>query len=243
VTAWRPPPPSALETGAVHVWRIRPARHDTSTAWAVLSDAERERAGRFIFEEHRKFFVATHAIVRRILATYIGLPADALQFAESEAGKPSLLRGQSETHVEFNLSHSGDLALLAVSAAARVGVDVERWHRHTEHLELAEHFFSAHERDALRALAAHDADLVAGFFAAWSRKEAYLKATGTGITQGLDHFSVSLRPGEPARLITDERDAMASERWYFAALDAGPEYSAALVAEQPVSQVLLLDYR
>ncbi len=228
--------------GAVHVWRIRPARHDVSDAWTVLSDAERERAGRFIFEEHRTFFIATHAIVRRILATYVGRPADALQFTESEAGKPSLLRGKSKTHVEFNLTHSGELALLAVSAGARVGVDVERWHRHTEHLELAEHFFSADERQALRALASHDADLVAGFFAAWSRKEAYLKATGTGITQGLDHFSVSLTPGEPARLIGDARDPSAAERWYLAALDAGPEYSAALVAEHPVSELLLFEY-
>jgi 4'-phosphopantetheinyl transferase len=125
-----------------------------------------------------------------------------------------------------------------VARAHAVGVDLERWSEGVEYLELAERFFSPGERRALRALA-HVPDLVeAGFFAAWTRKEAYLKATGHGITRGLHHFDVALAPGEPARLLADRLDADATARWTMFALDPAPGYSAALVAASPIGEVL-----
>jgi 4'-phosphopantetheinyl transferase len=124
---------------------------------------------------HRRRFVAAHAALRLILGAYLDLAPDALAFALGEHGKPSLRQplDPDGARLEFNLAHSGDLALVAVARDHPVGVDVERWSE-VEHLELAERFFSRTERDALRALASVAEQLDAGFFAAWTRKEAYL---------------------------------------------------------------------
>lgn len=236
--AWRAPPPPPLGAHAVHVWRIRVDDENGDDAWPVLSHDERDRAHRFHFEIHRRSFVVSHAATRRILAGYANISAESVAFTTGEFGKPSLANAPS---LEFNLSHSGDLALLAVSGSGDVGVDVEQWNAEIDHLNLAEHFFSEGERAALRGLAHADDQVVAGFFAAWSRKEAYLKASGHGITRGLHHFDVSLVPGEPARLIADQMDDAATERWVMCELPAGDGYSAALVAAAPVDQVLLFD--
>jgi 4'-phosphopantetheinyl transferase len=203
----------------------------------VLSEDERARAQRFHFEIHRRMFVAAHAATRRILAEYAGVAPHSLVFESGEFGKPSLVNSD----LEFNLSHSGDLALLAVSCGGAVGVDVEKWNHEIEHIQLAEHFFSEAERSALRGLAHASQHVVAGFFAAWSRKEAYIKASGHGITRGLDTFDVSLVPGEVARLMADQLDDVATERWVMRDLPAGEGYSAALVATAPVDEVLLFD--
>jgi 4'-phosphopantetheinyl transferase len=182
-------------------------------------------------------------MLRAILSRYVAEPAESLRFANGEHGKPSLVRepGAPGARVEFNLSHSEDIALVAVALERPVGVDVERWSEETEHLELAERFFSPAERDALRALAGERTTLTAGFFAAWTRKEAYLKATGPGITRGLHHFDVSLSPGEPARLVADRHDPAAAERWTRRALGAAEGFSAALVAATPLRGVRLFD--
>jgi 4'-phosphopantetheinyl transferase len=117
---------------------------------------------------------------------------------------------------------------------------VERWDADVEHLDLAERFFSPAERDALRALAGDVHAVVSGFFAAWSRKEAYLKATGHGISRGLHHFDVTLAPGAPARLLADRLDSAATTRWVMRGLDVAANYSAAVVASAPVETVVLL---
>ena len=229
---------SAIELGTrdVHVWRVRLSTVDAESSWNVLSADERERASRFHYREHRDAWVAAHGMLRLILAGYADLPASALRFVTAAFGKPSL----AETlDVRFNLSHSGDIALVAVARGREVGVDVEQWKGDIEHLELADHVFSAAERAALRALPA--AGRTEGFFAAWSRKEAYLKARGDGIAHGLDHFDVTLAPTLAARLIEDRSDVAALERWVMHALDAGHGYSAALVATAPVEDVLLCD--
>ena len=204
--------------------------------WPLISEDERERAARFYMDVHRSFFLSGRAMVRRILARYVAEAAAEIRFVQGEFGKPSL--ASNGAGVEFNVSHSGDLLLIAVSTRP-VGVDVERWKETSDLLELADHFFSPTEREHLRALPRDG--IVAGFFAAWCRKEAYLKASGTGISGGLDHFSMSLTPGEPARILHDDRDPGVHQRWFVTVLDVGTGYSAALVAEQPVDDVLLFD--
>jgi 4'-phosphopantetheinyl transferase len=235
---WRAPPPPPLGARSVHVWRIRVDDEDRETHWSVLSPDERERARRFHFDVHRRAFVAAHAATRAVLAGYANVPAASLAFTTGEFGKPALA---DVPDLQFNLSHSGDLALLAVSRRGEVGVDVEKWNAQIDHLNLAEHFFSEGEQAALRGLADASEQVVAGFFAAWSRKEAYLKASGHVITRGLHHFNVSLVPGEPARLIGDELDDVATDRWVMRELPAGEGYSAAVVATAPVDEILLFD--
>jgi 4'-phosphopantetheinyl transferase len=238
---WRLATHPPLGAHDVHVWRI--PLDDEARAesyWDVLSEEERARASRFYREVHRRRFVAAHGALRHLLAGYVGEAPAALSFVVGEHGKPALRSQPGRATVEFNLSHSDDLALVAVANARPVGVDLERWSADVEHLELAERFFSPAERDALRALA-HESELVAAaFFAAWTRKEAYLKATGHGIMRGLHHFDVALTPGEPARLLADRLDGEAPQRWSMTELDPAPGYSAALVVAAPLGDVLRL---
>lgn len=243
--AWRPAAshePPALDAESAHVWRVRldPPGVDAE-ALELLSDAERERARRFFQEHHRRRFVAAHAGLRRILAGYLARPARDLRFAVGPHGKPSLVESAASGRMlEFNLSHSADLAVIAVAWERPVGVDLERWKREMNHLELAERFFSPGERASLRALAERPDDLVHGFFAAWSRKEAYLKARGEGVTRGLHHFDVTLAPGEPARLVADRLDS-AVDRWQMRTFVPEAGYSGAVVVAEPLGELLLLD--
>jgi len=223
----------------VHVWRV--PLDDAAGAWAMrplLSAAERAQADRYHAEIHRVRYAVAHGWLRRILARYAGGPPASLAFGAGPNGKP-FLADPAHAALHFNLAHSGALGLVAVSRAP-VGVDVEAWDRTVEYLDLAEHFFSPSERVALGALAHDLVALGAGFFAAWSRKEAYLKATGDGITRGLHHFDVTLGPDEPAALLADRLDAAATRRWAMTALDVGPGYSAALVAQAPLHEVVLM---
>lgn len=222
-----------------HVWRVSLAGTDyPDDLQAVLSASEQERVRRFYFPTHGVRYAIAHSALRRILAGYLNRDPAHLEFVTGEHGKPELANAGAPSNraLHFNLSHSGDLALVAVSLHGAVGVDVEQWRDRIQPMEIAERFFSPFERDALRALPAHDGDgepLQRGFFSTWSRKEAYLKATGHGISRGLHHFDVttSRAPDDHrAELLADRLDPTAVARWamHYVAVDAG--YSAALVS-------------
>lgn len=179
-------------------------------------------------------------MLRRLLGAYGDVSPDALEFVAGEHGKPSLAGAAAGRGLEFNLAHSGEIALVAIARGRAVGVDVERWDPGIDHRDLAERFFSPGEREALADLAGSADRLAEGFCSAWSRKEAYLKATGAGITRGLQHFDVSLAPGQPARLLADRLDAAAVERWVMRGIAPAPGYSAALVVAAPLEDVSLL---
>lgn len=240
-----PADPPQLGAESVHVWRVRlDPPGDLRDAWDILSDAEQVRARRLMQEHHRRRYVAAHAALRRILAGYVGGSARELTFTSGPHGKPALAAGtqRAGATLEFNLSHSHDLALVALAWERPVGVDLERWDRERNHLELAERFFSPAERASLRALADRHADLVHGFFAAWSRKEAYLKARGEGVLRGLHHFDVTLDPREPARLLADRLDA-AIERWRMREIVPDDGFSGAIVVADPFDELVLLEER
>ena len=235
-----------LAAGTTHVWRVplnplNQAEHYSR----VLSDDERERVSRFYFPHHAKRYAVAHTALREILAAYEDVDPKALQFTTGEHGKPEFANGGviNPTNLHFNLSHSGDLALIAVARSGAVGVDVEQWRTNVQHLEIAERFFSPHEQASLRALSGNEA-ILRGFFSMWSRKEAYLKATGHGIARGLHHFDVSMDsaadavPGLPinrshvvaAQLLADRLDPAAIRRWAMSHIFVGEGYSAALVS-------------
>jgi 4'-phosphopantetheinyl transferase len=229
-----------------HVWRI--ALDDPQAAelyWPVLSADEQARAKRFYTHSLRLQYTVAHGALRHILAGYVGESAESLVFAVGEHGKPHLAPGSAgaRSGIEFNLSHSGDLALVAVTRDRPVGVDLERWAEGVDQLELAERFFSPDECVALRRLASSsDQRVSAGFFAAWTRKEAYLKATGHGIARGLRHFDVSLAPDDRAQLLADRLDSDATKKWSMVELVIADGYSGALVAAAPLTEALLFDW-
>ena len=173
-----PPEEPRLQRGDIHLWRI--PLDDASklaAARAVLSREETARAARFVFDSDRDRFIASHGAMRMVLARYVASDPSALQFQTGRNGKPTLV--QTFTDVRFNLSHSGDLALIAVARGREVGVDVERVQKDVVFEQIADHYFEPNEAWDLR-IAPPD-ERVMRFFDLWTRKEACLKAEGTGL--------------------------------------------------------------
>ncbi len=228
--AWHPPPESlTLGSDEVHVWR---ATLDRSAAalqrlLQTLSEDESARADRFYFQRDREHFIAARGLLRSLLGGYLSFPPEQLRFGYSPHGKPSLPGEWSELH--FNLSHSHALALYAVTRGREVGIDLEYIRPELADEPIAERFFSAREAGALRSLPASLQP--EGFFNCWTRKEAYIKARGEGLTISLDQFEVSLAPGEPAALLSVNSDPAEASRWSLRELAPGPGYVAAIAVE------------
>jgi 4'-phosphopantetheinyl transferase len=223
----------ALDADAVHVWRIALAVPDAEQAEraAVLARDEVARAARFHFERDRRRWTAARGAVRAVLAGYAGVPAASLAFRVGPHGKPALDGPAARAGLDFNVSHSGDLALCAVTHERAVGVDVEAIRPDFATGEVARRFFAPAEVAALEALP--PAERVEAFFACWTRKEAYIKARGTGIALGLDRFEVSLAPGRPVALLATQDGPVAAARWRLGALAPGEGYAGALVTDGP----------
>lgn len=235
---WRPAVPSpTLEAGSVDVWRVALDRDPGTVAEfrTLLSLDERQRADRFHFPVHRNRFTVGRGVLRRVLGRYLDLPPSSLQFAYGEHGKPCLVASSRRQDLEFNVSHAADVALLGITRRRPLGIDIEEIRRDDDLGKLAERYFSPREVVALRALP--PALRRTGFFDCWTRKEAYIKAVGAGLTMPLDGFSVSLSPGEPAALLHAEGDPDAGARWTFRELDVGDRFRAALAVKEPINSL------
>lgn len=195
----------------------------------TMSPDEIQRADRFHFAIHRDRFVAGRGILRALLAQYTDRPAAALEFSYGPRGKPALADSGGLT---FNVSHSDAIALYAITCWRRIGVDVERARENVDFDEIAERFFSPVERAVLRTQ--QPADRSRAFFTCWTRKEAYIKAFGGGLSVPLDRFDVAFAPDEPPRLLEDRGDPDASSTWTIRGIEVGPEVAAAVVVEGPV---------
>ncbi|HXE11726.1 MAG TPA: 4'-phosphopantetheinyl transferase superfamily protein [Bryobacteraceae bacterium] len=190
----------------------------------VLNDEERERADRFRFPLHRDHFVIARGVLRRLLARFLGIAAGDVEFQYAPKGKPECKSGRA---LRFNLSHSGDMAIYAFAHNREVGIDIEQ-HREMKDLEaIAKRFFAAGEVEDLMSLA--PADRPDAFFRCWTRKEAFIKAIGDGLSLPLDSFRVSLFPDQTASIV----DTPAEQRKKWQLIDVTPctGYSAALVTE------------
>lgn len=223
---WRSPPEKlTLQPDEVQIWRADLQESDAiETYYFLLSPDEQSRANRFHFPKDRNRFVMARGILRLILSRYLDLPPSALQFCYSPTGKPSLAHAFDFC---FNLSHSEQLALYAVSWQRAVGIDVEQI-RLRDYEGIAERFFAASEQAALSQLSPELRHQ--GFFNGWTRKEAFLKATGQGLTIPLEQLVVSLTPGLPAQILHTHWQPAEVSRWSIQALEVGLEYAAAVVA-------------
>lgn len=231
-TAWESPPSEVRASDdVVDFWRLPlswpPA--DALRLRQTLSADESERAARFHFDRDRDRFTAARALLRAVLARYLRAEPASLRFAYGPRGKPSLAADASDDIAaapRFNLAHSHELALLAVARGREVGVDLEHVRADFATAEVAERFFSAREAAALRALPA-GRPRVEAFYRCWTRKEAFIKATGEGLAFPLSAFTVSLAPEEPAALLDCDTDAQATQRWTLVNLEPGAGYLAA----------------
>ena len=231
-TRWEAPPGRLqLKEGEAHVWRVYLNQGEAArrALWDTLAEDERGRAGRFYFRIDREYFVTARGALRDILGRYLDAPPARLRFSYTEYGKPALEGGAGLGALQFNVSHSHRVALYAVTRSRAVGVDVELVCERNALPDVAERFFSAREVAMLRALPA--AARTAAFFNCWTRKEAYIKAIGEGLSHPLHGFTVSLAPGSPAALLATEADPAEASRWSLAELSPGPRYAGALAVE------------
>lgn len=228
-----PPPPEHLSPGPaeVHVWRASLRQSETTVERLLhtLARDEQERAARFHFQKDHDGFVVARGALREILGRCLRVEPAQLRFSYSSYGKPALIAAPGWPDLHFNVSHSHELALLAVAQGRTLGVDIEFLRPAVADGEVAERFFSAYEVARLRALPA--AQQTRAFFNCWTRKEAYIKARGEGLSWPLSQFDVSLAPEEPVAILCTRGDPQEAARWSLQELRPAADYAAALVAQ------------
>jgi len=230
--AWTPParwPP--LGADEVHVWVATLDVDDAEAAsrLAVLTDDERARADRLVREPVWRRFVAGRGFLRLLLGRYLSVPPARVTFTQGPRGKPGLAEAPGFSGLRFNLAHSDEIALCALTLGREIGADVERLRADIAVDDLAQRFFAPTEAAQLAALPAEERPLA--FFRTWTRKEAYVKARGDGLMWPLDGFEVSLGPD--AALVLDRNEPEAPGRWWLTETSPEPGYVGALAVEGP----------
>ena len=219
--------PEPLAPNVVHLWRR--SLHETDNVIQacreLLLPEEREKALRYRVERPRSDYILTRGTLRSLLARYLAVPATEIVFQYTEYGKPFL----RNSDLRFNVSHTEGLALMAFALQREIGVDVERIRPQRDIRQLAERFFSVHERRTLRDL--NGGELHDAFFRCWTRKEAYIKAVGEGLSMPLHQFDVSIESNPTEALIATRPNAGEIRRWTIRNVTVPSEYAAALAVE------------
>ncbi len=231
-TSWSSPSKNLiLGDDEVHVWRaalnIKESR--VQSLRRTLTADDRARAERFHFQKDREHFIVARGLLRAILGRYLDVEPSQLRFSYSPYGKPSLAGEFNADALCFNLSHADGLALYAVTRGRQLGIDIERVRAELADEQVAERFFSPREVAVLRALSGNMQPQA--FFNCWTRKEAYIKARGEGLSLPLDQFDVSLAPGETAALLSTNGDPQEASRWRIQELAPGAGYVSALAVK------------
>ena len=230
------PDPAGLSNGEVHIWRFRLdwTNEHVSRFESALSADERRRADRFRIGDLRRRFVAGRLLLKAVLGAYLDCLWGTVEFSYGPHGKPRLAEAFASGGLEFNLAHSHELALVALTKGCAVGVDVEAIRPMRDAERIIRRFFSPSEQAEFLALP--EAERLAAFFRGWTRKEAFLKATGTGLATELDAFDVTLGPDEPAALLRVDDDPSGPARWSLHDLDSRPGFAAALAVSGRVDR-------
>jgi 4'-phosphopantetheinyl transferase len=228
------PPPSSLKLNndEVHVWKAfldQPAAIIQTLA-QTLSIEEKKRSEQFHFDRDRERFIVGRGILRAILGCYLSVEPNRLQFSYEDNGKPRLVEYICSGTIHFNLSHSDDLALYGFTRDREIGVDIERIRDIPEMEQIAERFFSERENAVFRALP--QGKKKKAFFKCWTRKEAFIKAIGNGLSMPLDEFEVTLMPGESAKLLSIKGNPRSASRWSIQDLELVLGYAAAFAIER-----------
>ena len=228
-----------LEENDVHVWcfeldRAWAARNDLADS---LNSVELERAMHFHFEKHRRRYIAGRAVQRIILAQYLGLQAESLEFSNSAYGKPSLPKSSWLPNIKFNTSFSSNIGTLAVALNVDLGIDLEKINQNSDLHTLPFNEFSPEEYNWIQNLPL-DKQII-GFYELWTSKEAYLKGKGLGLSVPLDDFCITILQGDPT-LAWSNIDAQDPETWSFRRLKIEEGYASCLATQSEINEVKLI---
>jgi 4'-phosphopantetheinyl transferase len=220
-----------LSINDLHFWRVRLNQTDghIQQLQQILSDDERLRAERFRFDRDRRRFIVSHGMLRLIIGDYIDREPSRLQFYYGHRGKPYLMPSLGNVPLQFNLTHSKEIALYAFTSSREIGIDVEYVRDMPDAEKIALTTFSLLENKMLQSLPEYQRQ--EAFFNCWVRKEAYIKAIGNGLYHALDRFDVTLAPGEPARLMSVEGSAEQASGWFMKSLTPEDGYVAAVAVK------------
>lgn len=218
-----------LATQDVHVWRFSLDQSPTivNTFRRLLTPDEQMRADRFHFEKDRHNFIAARGCLRTIIAQYLKTLPHEVRFGYNDHGKPRLLNsGGAADPLHFNVTHSAGIALYAFTRLGEIGIDIEHINPEIAGADIAQRFFSANEIACLQRLPKGMQSRA--FFNCWTRKEAFIKAKGVGLSLPLDQFDVALTPSEPVAILRTEWDENEAALWSLKPIDANPAYAAAV---------------
>lgn len=239
------PTPTRLELtwNTVHLWRASLAVSPLVFAQLAptLAPDEQARAARFVYSEDRIRFIAGRGILRTILGRYLDCAPAHIRFDYGIYGKPALAEPAQRSGITFSVAHSGDLALYSIAVGRAVGVDVEAIRTIKDGRAVAAVAFSPLEQAALAALP--EDRWLQGFFRCWTRKEAYVKARGLGLSLPLDRFDVSLMPNDPPRLLRVQGEPVEAARWVLHEVVPAPGYLGAVAVEGDGWQLIHLDWQ
>lgn len=241
---WLPAPKRLrLEDDEAHVWRIylNQEPRAVQALRRTLAPDERHRAEQFHFRKDREHFIVCRGALREILSRYTKASPDGIKFAYGRYGKPALSGEVDDGFLRFNVSHSHGVALCAITKGHEVGVDIEFMQESLADLEIAKRFFSSREVSVLQSLPPEQRTIA--FFNCWTRKEAYIKALGEGLSHPLHSFTVSLALGEPASLLSIENNPHESSRWSMVELAPGGGHVASLIVDGRVAALHLWQFK
>lgn len=229
---WLSPPfDPFVPPGTIDIWRGRldVPQPDLHNFWSILNREEQARASRFKFPEHQHRFTAARGMLRWILARYLKVDPIALIFATGPHGKPFLVNISSHSLLSFNVAHSHQLALYAITQNREVGVDIEKLRSDIDYEGMVPRIFTRQEAALFWALPPKEREKA--FFSCWTKKEAYLKARGEGLAFSLKKVSILSESG-PIGQIQILDDPEETNRWRVQELHPGEGYAAAVVAEK-----------
>ncbi len=228
-----------LSHNQVHFWyaSLEANRGNLAVFRALLSADEVIRAGRFKFQKNRDCYIVSRGILRFLLGNYLGRQPETIQFVYSDYGKPALAEGNQ---FKFNCSHSGDLLVFGFTLANEIGVDIEHIKTDFDALDLAQNFFSPEEVRALEEVPNHQ--LFNSFYRCWTRKEAFIKALGMGLSFPLHSFTVSMDNDQSAELLDIQWNRGEASEWRLYPFSPNSNYVGAIALRSKKVSVVYLDF-
>ena len=223
-----------IKSDSIDLWRVDLSDSKLGELLSILSEDEVKRAGKFVFDKDRNTFVRTRGSLRLILAGCLKCAPDEIDFRFNEHGRPEIAAPTLNTF-NFNLTHSGDMALIAVSHGRTVGIDLNYLGQTRDWQPIAKRSFSIAEQKALFLLP--EAEMEKVFYQIWGQKEAYTKALGDGFSYGFQNFTVVVDAGGATGLLEEDKRPEAVAEWAIVCIEAGPQWVAALAYDGLVTHL------